>query len=218
MLRLDFVITLFVTLRNNRNKMENEKQSKSYRLILDTAQPLFWKHGVKRVSVEEICKEAGVSKMTFYRNFKNKMELIEQIMKELFQHGLKEYNAVMNQDIPFAQKIEQIILKKFENTEDLSQEFIQEMYINGDEKIQKMIIEFTNATLIQFKNDMLEAQKKGYIRKDIKIELLMKMREVMANVMADDAFIALYKTPQEAIIEITRFYFYGMMNSEEAKK
>lgn len=198
--------------------MKNEKQSKSYRLILETAKPLFWKFGVKRVSVEEICKEASISKMTFYRNFKNKNEVIEKIMIELFEHGLKEYKEVMNQDIPFAQKIEQIILKKLENTQDVSQEFIKDMYINGDEKIQKMIIDFTNTTLTQFKNDMIEAQQKGYIRKDIKIELLMKMREVMANVMTDDAFVALYQTPQEAIMEITHFYFYGMMNSEEAKK
>lgn len=198
--------------------MKSENKSKSHQLILETAKPLFWKYGVKRVSVQEICKEAGISKMTFYRNFKNKNEVIEQIMKALFEHGLKEYNEVMNQDIPFVQKIEHIILKKFENTEDLSQDFIKDMYLNGDENIQKMVIEFTNATLIQFKNDMLEAQKKGYIRKDIKIELLMKMRDVMANVMTDDDFVGLYQTPQEAIMEITRFYFYGMMNTEESKK
>lgn len=198
--------------------MKSENKSKSHQLILETAKPLFWKYGVKRVSVQEICKEAGISKMTFYRNFKNKNEVIEQIMKALFEHGLKEYNEVMNQDIPFVQKIEHIILKKFENTEDLSQDFIKDMYLNGDENIQKMVVEFTNATLIQFKNDMLEAQKKGYIRKDIKIELLMKMRDVMANVMTDDDFVGLYQTPQEAIMEITRFYFYGMMNTEESKK
>lgn len=198
--------------------MKSENKSKSHQLILETAKPLFWKFGVKRVSVQEICKEAGISKMTFYRNFKNKNEVIEQIMKALFEHGLKEYNEVMNQDIPFVQKIEHIILKKFENTEDLSQDFIKDMYLNGDENIQKMVVEFTNATLIQFKNDMLEAQKKGYIRKDIKIELLMKMRDVMANVMTDDDFVGLYQTPQEAIMEITRFYFYGMMNTEESKK
>lgn len=198
--------------------MKSENKSKNHQLILETAKPLFWKYGVKRVSVQEICKEAGISKMTFYRNFKNKNEVIEQIMKALFEHGLKEYNEVMNQDIPFVQKIEHIILKKFENTEDLSQDFIKDMYLNGDENIQKMVVEFTNATLIQFKNDMLEAQKKGYIRKDIKIELLMKMRDVMANVMTDDDFVGLYQTPQEAIMEITRFYFYGMMNTEESKK
>ena len=43
--------------------------------ILNTARQLFWKHGIRRVSVEEVCREAGVSKMTFYRSFPNKIEL-----------------------------------------------------------------------------------------------------------------------------------------------
>jgi len=195
--------------------MKKKKRNKSQEAILQAGKSLFWKYGVKRVSVEEISKEAGISKMTFYRHFKNKNELIEKIMKRLFEWGLEEYQSVMRQEIPFAQKIEQIILKKFENTQDVSQEFIKDMYINGNEDIQKMITEYTVTTLNEFKNDLIEAQKKGWIRKDIKIELIMKMRDVMTGAIQDDGLMALYQNPQEAIVEITRFFFYGMMNTDQ---
>lgn len=195
--------------------MEKKKRNKSQEAILQAGKSLFWKYGVKRVSVEEISKEAGISKMTFYRHFKNKTEVIEKIMKSLFEWGLEEYRSVMRQEIPFAQKIEQIILKKFENTQDVSQEFIKDMYINGNEDMQKMITEYTVTTLNEFKNDLIEAQKKGWIRKDIKIELIMKMRDIMTGAMQDDGLMALYQNPQEAIVEITRFFFYGMMNTDQ---
>jgi len=39
----------------------------------------------------------------------------------------------------------------------------------------------------------------------------------MSGIMADDSFMALYKTPQQAIVEVTRFFFYGMMKTEEPK-
>jgi AcrR family transcriptional regulator len=35
--------------------------------IASTAEKLFMKFGIRRVSVEEICREASVSKMTFYK-------------------------------------------------------------------------------------------------------------------------------------------------------
>ena len=159
--------------------MKNKNQNKSYQAILKAAKTLFWKYGVKRVSVEEVSKEAGVSKMTFYRHFKNKNEVIMQIMKDLFEFGLQEYRAVMKQDIPFAHKVEQIILMKFENTQDVSQEFLTEMYINGNDSMKKMIAEYTSTTLTEFKKDMIVAQQRGWIRKDIKIELIMKMRDMM---------------------------------------
>lgn len=192
--------------------------NKSHQAILTTSKTLFWKYGVKRVSVEEICKEAKVSKMTFYRHFKNKNELALQIMLNIFDKGLSDYRQVMAQDIPFVDKIEEIISLKFQNTQDVSEEFIKDVYVNGDEATQKMIVEYSETMLLEFKNDLANAQDKGWIRKDIKIDFIMKMRDQITPLLNDDSFLAMYKTPQEAIMEVTRFFFYGMMNSEEAKK
>ena len=57
--------------------------SKKYKDIMSTGKDLFWKYGMKRVTVEEICKEANVSKMTFYKYFGNKYELALAIIKSM---------------------------------------------------------------------------------------------------------------------------------------
>ncbi len=44
--------------------------------ILDTAYELFSKHGTRGVGVDRIIAEAGTAKMTLYRNFASKDELI----------------------------------------------------------------------------------------------------------------------------------------------
>jgi AcrR family transcriptional regulator len=44
--------------------------------ILDTAYELFSKHGTRAVGVDRIITEAGTAKMTLYRNFASKDELI----------------------------------------------------------------------------------------------------------------------------------------------
>jgi AcrR family transcriptional regulator len=44
--------------------------------ILDTAYELFSKHGTRAVGVDRIIDEAGTAKMTLYRNFASKDELI----------------------------------------------------------------------------------------------------------------------------------------------
>ncbi len=40
------------------------KSNPKRELILSTGKDLFWKFGFRRVTIEEICKEAGISKMT----------------------------------------------------------------------------------------------------------------------------------------------------------
>ena len=55
--------------------MDNSNHNKKIQQLVTTAQELFMRHGIRRVTVEEICSEANISKMTFYKYFKNKIEL-----------------------------------------------------------------------------------------------------------------------------------------------
>ena len=67
--------------------------------IVNTARELFWKHGFRRVSVEELCREANVSKMTFYKHFRNKDELVKFIIDTLTGTAMKKYREIMQMDL-----------------------------------------------------------------------------------------------------------------------
>ena len=47
--------------------------------ILETAQDMFHKHGIKGVGVDAITEAAGTNKMTLYRHFESKDELRRRI-------------------------------------------------------------------------------------------------------------------------------------------
>ena len=49
--------------------------------ILETARALFYRDGIRAVGVEAIAAEAGTNKMTLYRNFGSKEELIAEYLK-----------------------------------------------------------------------------------------------------------------------------------------
>ncbi len=50
--------------------------------ILDTARGLFYRYGLRAVGVEAIASEAGTNKMSFYRCFPSKDELIAEYLRE----------------------------------------------------------------------------------------------------------------------------------------
>ena len=49
--------------------------------ILKVAKKLFSKYGFKKVSMDEIAKNAGVTKKTVYANFASKEELLNSLIK-----------------------------------------------------------------------------------------------------------------------------------------
>lgn len=73
-------------------------------VILDTATELFNREGFQAVGVDKIITTAGVSKLTLYRHFASKEELIEIVLTRQNSRFLAELaDAIQKHDAPRAQ-------------------------------------------------------------------------------------------------------------------
>ena len=190
---------------------ENQKLAQ----IVQTSKELFWKYGIKRVTIEEICNEAGVSKMTFYKHFKNKTEVVKVIIAMITQDAMEKYKSIMDRDIPFAEKISQSIQLKMESTAEMSHEFFDDYYLHAEPELRDFLQMKVQESLALIYNDYVEAQKNGEIRKDLKPEFIMFFLNKMMEMAEDKQLEKLYPNPQDLIMEITRFFFYGIMPREK---
>ncbi len=58
--------------------------------ILTQAARIFQKYGIHAVSMDDICRELGISKKTLYKYVENKADLVEKILNIMHDTGLKE--------------------------------------------------------------------------------------------------------------------------------
>lgn len=68
------------------------------REFLDTARKLFFSKGYEQTSVDEIIKEVGLSKGSFYYYFKSKEDLLDELTKELSLQILTKIEEIVNRD------------------------------------------------------------------------------------------------------------------------
>jgi AcrR family transcriptional regulator len=188
-----------------------QKKSEKYIAILKTTHDLFWKYGIRRVSVEEICREAGVSKMTFYRFFPNKTELTKQVINDLFDKIMEDYGKLMKEEIPFEEKIRRQLIMKFEGTNEVSAELVKDIYGNLDNEVYKLWKLRADDMLKAVINDYHQAQKKGWIRKDIKPEFMLYIINKTTETASDEKLQGMYPSMQSLIMEIANMFFYGIM-------
>ncbi|HDR88802.1 MAG TPA: TetR/AcrR family transcriptional regulator [Bacteroidetes bacterium] len=179
--------------------------------IRKAAGELFWKYGFTRVTVEEICREAGVSKMTFYKYYRNKNDLVKSIMEEKINEGMARYREIMSSDLPYTKKVEQIILQKMEHTRDMSSEFLRDYFSSGDEELMAFANEKTRASVEMVTEDFHRAQEQGLIREDIRIGFIMYFINKMVHLAQDEELKKQYESINDLIMELTRFFFYGVM-------
>ena len=119
--------------------MINSKQSrrtKKKTQIIQTAEKLFSRYGSKRISVEEICRESWVSKMTFYKYFSNKLALVRSIKDMYVEEGFRKFDEINALDIEFPEKIDLMSRWKVEFGARISADFIREM-VSIDDDIEE---------------------------------------------------------------------------------
>jgi AcrR family transcriptional regulator len=189
-------------------------KGKKYYDIVTTAKDLFWKHGIKRVTVEEICMIANVSKMTFYKYFPNKEELAKQIIKNIFDESMEKYNEMMLSDLPFSEKMKLQVKMKLEGTKDISEEYVKDVYEDTDSELHKYWEKRANEAIETVINYFKDAQAKGWLRKDIKIDFILYMINKFFDFANDDYLISKYDTMQDLIVEINKFFLYGILPYE----
>jgi AcrR family transcriptional regulator len=82
-------------------------QSKiKYKKLLDKAEELFLKFGYTSVSVDQIAKEAGISKMTIYKHFHSKEELFIKVLMNITDHHTKMIIGKIDERYHTFEKIE----------------------------------------------------------------------------------------------------------------
>jgi len=184
--------------------------------LLETAKELFFMHGVRRVTVEEICRKADISKMTYYKYFGNKWDIAKNLLDNLFNEGNAAFLAGMEMDIPFAEKLEMLLLFTTERIRSVGSAFLEDLldkklplyeYFMEKQKVsRKLSVAF-----------FTQAKKEGHIRKDINLTVLLFMLERLSDMINDPQFIEIMPNIEDRASEITALFFHGYARYPETE-
>jgi AcrR family transcriptional regulator len=184
-------------------------RSKKRERILEKATELFIKHGIKRVTVAEICREAGASKMTFYKYFDNKIELLRHIWQKWFDLGYARLAEIDAMDIAFKEKMGLLIEYKMGLVEEMSPRFISEV-LHAAPELAGFVTEMTNKNISLFMEFVEKAQERGDMRR-MRTEFFMAAMGKMQELLADRELERSYPDGLDFMREVLNFLFFGIL-------
>lgn len=74
------------------------------------AEPLFNRYGFKKTTIEDVCREAGASKRTFYELFKDKTELMAHLMFHVAGEILERWSSERSETFSATEDLECFLL------------------------------------------------------------------------------------------------------------
>ena len=188
----------------------NSKSNPKRDLILKVGKDLFWKFGFRRVTIEEICREAGVSKMTYYKHFKNKMDLAITVMDEVFDENLNKIKRLHEEHETPEKTLRKIIQLKTEGSKGISEEFIMDLYKNPEGELKSYMEKKMDIIIQEIMKVYEKGKEDGWVRKDLNVPFLILFTQRILGVFTEDEIMHNFDSPQELTLEITNLFIYGI--------
>ena len=177
--------------------------------IIEGAKALFKKYGYKKVSVEEIASYSRVSKMTFYKYFSNKLNLVQVVLGQYQELGEKRFLEIIKQDILFPEKMNRIIKSEMDLINEMGQLFLDDLYDPQNELYEYVIKSFEKSKKITL-NFFLDAQKKGAICKDFDKFFFMFIIDTIYEQINDERLKKLIPNMDQRVKKLAQLYFFGI--------
>jgi AcrR family transcriptional regulator len=195
----------------------NTKEKHSVNKIMETARTLFLRFGLRKVSVEEICREAGVSKMSFYRNFKDKDEIAAKVLVKYFTERMETFELILKENILFEERLKKIVSIKMEGFRNAGDEIIKDILSDRESEAGKALGNLIEEQTSRTRKIFEDLQKKGDIRKDIRVELIIHLVEGIWKSFSDEKLLELYPDKSQLYQEFFKAVYYGLLPEQQTK-
>lgn len=186
------------------------KELPSRQFVLEAAVHVFRKKGLSKTTVEEICRRAGVSKMSFYRSFKDKIDLFITILTPFFEAELVWSESLLLRKIPFRTKLDELLNRRKQNLRTSFALFSQELSFTKSVELRAF------ATQMQQRIDAINlrfltlGQKENVISKNITPAIFLLLLQKRNELILDQVLVAIAPNFEERFLIVNEFFYFGL--------
>ncbi|TNH04554.1 TetR/AcrR family transcriptional regulator [Testudinibacter sp. TR-2022] len=186
-------------------------------VIQQTALQLFSQQGWKRVSVDEICQQAKVSRVTFYKHFKNKKALLKQLLFEQKEEVRLRFLDFLKQEISLETIISQIFKMQEEALNGLySQPMQADFQYHSDEEMRSFFTTMEQEKYRFMSHFFQQLQTKRIIQQDFPIALISVFTRKIDELRTDPQLCNLYRGKEHQLnIDALQLMMYGLAYKKE---
>lgn len=180
--------------------------------LLQTANRLFRSYGIRSVTMDDVAKEAGMSKKTIYLHVEDKNQLVAELMGFVLDTQRKEIEKQTANTKNAVEEILQVI------------QCMQHMGANFNPVLFYDLQKYYPQVWLQFKEfkdrfifekvrtNLKKGISEGLYRKEIQVDIIAKMRTEQVGIAMNPAFFPSEEfKPWEVMQQLTDHYIHGIV-------
>lgn len=189
---------------------KNEKSHMATKAkILQGAEELIFKYGIKNITMDDIARHLTMSKKTIYKFYKEKDEIVHSLMQSNIDNDKVRFKKIYESS-------PNVVAEVFEMMKEMREMFskinpivffeLSKYYPETWKEFQN----FKNGFISEMiESTLIKGQKDGYIRKDINVKMMAKLRVENIEMTLNGAAFSQFNMV-EVQLAITEHFLYGV--------
>lgn len=191
-------------------------ETETRKRIVSGVRRLFFTHGLRAVTMDELAEELGVSKKTLYTHFPSKAALVEAGLLDKFQEIEAELEVIVSaseSDLPTS--LQRVLACFQRHMGEIHPPFVRDIQRQSPRMFEG--VEARRRALMQryLGRFLFEGRRVGIIRKDIPVEIMMEiLLGTVEAIMNPLKMTELQLTLQSAFLSIIRVFLEGALTDQ----
>jgi AcrR family transcriptional regulator len=187
--------------------------------IVESARAHFFRHGFRRVTMDDLAEELAISKKTLYAHFPSKIALLEAVLVDKFtgvEVKLEEITRAYPHD--FSAALHELLANMQSELDEIKPPFVRDMRQKAPQVFK--IVERRRAELIQrfFGKLFAEGQRTGMVRKDLPAKLMIEILLAAVQAIVNPAKVdELGLTPKTGFASVLKVVLEGVITRKGRK-
>ncbi|HEY7002408.1 MAG TPA: TetR/AcrR family transcriptional regulator [Candidatus Udaeobacter sp.] len=203
----------------HKRQPRSRKRDPNRQRIVDAARIHFFNHGFRRVTMDDLAEELGISKKTLYAHFPGKFDLLEAVLADKLtsvEVTLKEVTRAHPHDFPAT--LRELLAGTQRELDEIKPPFVRDMRQKAPEIFK--LVERRRAAIIQryIGKFFIQGQRAGMVRKDVPVKLIIEILLAMVqSIMNPPKMEELGMMPKEGFAGILKIILEGTLTAKGRK-
>jgi AcrR family transcriptional regulator len=183
--------------------------------ILEAAEVLFRKYGIRSVTMSDIAAQLGISKKTLYLYIENKNDLVEKILKKYIENEKQMCNQAAETAEDALQEMFSISVQVQKNIENMNPSLLFDLRKYHFEVWQLFEQHRKEFILSIMKNNLKRGIEEGIYRNNMDIEIISRIHIGTINIFSDDVLLPPDQFSRPSIHkEFVLYHLYGIVSEK----
>lgn len=183
--------------------------------ILEAAEGLFLKYGVRSVTMADIARDLGMSKKTLYVHVENKRDLVQQILQKHIQEDKRQCLSIVKSAENALEALLKMSVYAQKHMNDINPSLLFDLK-KYHRPVWELLDNFHRKEMLQMViNNLQEGVEEGLYRADLNVELIARIHVSLMLILSDVDFFPMEQFPLSVRhAEFTKYHIHAIVSDK----